>query len=106
MVDSTPGIPTAKFACMLQFSNYDWFMRESQTPFVLRVRYDWKVKKSERLYHFLNDFKPTQSYYADGDAVYSIILHPCMDRSQVVDFIESEVRTVLTYLKDAEEKST
>lgn len=84
------------FGCWLGFSNYDWFSKDSHTPFWLYLKdKDWE--KSEKIYHFLNKFDPKNSYNEDW-SLYGIVLKTGMDKSQIIEHIVNKIKEVLEFL--------
>ena len=89
------------FGGMLRFSSYEWFRRDSNTPIWLRVITENKAQGYDAVYSALNNYNPEHSYFENGEVIYGIILHPGMDRGQIVHSIVSEVRSVLSALRSA-----
>jgi len=87
------------FDCMLRFSDYEWHTRESHTPIIFRIRGE-DSRCNRIIYVALQDYSQKHSYFENDDSLYAIVLKPGMDRNQAIDFIVSEVRTVLSMLQD------
>ncbi len=85
------------FGCMLVFSSYDWFSKDSHTPFWLRIK-DSSWKKSEKIHHFLNQFDPENSYDDNDWSSYGIMLKAGMDRTQIIDHVTKTIKEVLIFL--------
>ena len=85
------------FECSLGFSSYDWFKRNSHTPIWLWIS-PGPSNTLEEIYCALNDCKAEHAYRDNSRAICAIVLRTGMDRSQAVEFIVKEVKTVLTYL--------
>ena len=86
-----------EFGCRLEFSNYDWFSKNSNTPIWLYIQ-DKNWKKSEKIYHFLNNFDSENSYNDQDYSAYGIVLKPGMDKSQIIDHIVNKTKEILEFL--------
>ncbi|WP_415406987.1 PD-(D/E)XK nuclease family protein [Sulfurovum sp. CS9] len=90
------------FGCQLCFSSYDWFAKDSHTPYWLYL-WDEAFEEDKKIYHFLNIFDTENSY--NDYASYGILLQTGMDKNQIVNHIEQTVREVLIYLNENIQKS-
>jgi len=86
-----------EFGCFLHFSTYDWFTKESHTPIWLNIQNsEWN--KSEQILHYLKAFDSQNSYDENSCSSYGIVLKTGMDKSEVVQYIANEVKSVLSML--------
>ena len=92
------------FECSLGFSTYDWFMRKSHTPIWLYITPE-QPTTVDQVYCAISSSHPEDSYRDDSRAVYAIVLQPGMDRTQVVEHIVNEVKTVLEALLVASQEA-
>ena len=90
------------FGCQLSFSSYDWFTKDSHTPFWLYL-WDEEFEEDKKIYHFLNIFDTENSY--NDYASYGILLQTGMDKNQIVNHIQQTVREILIYLNKNIQKS-
>lgn len=86
------------FGCYLSFDGYQWFTRDNQTPIWLNIKIvednTWKL--TEKINHALIYFDSDNSF----DNNYGIVLHPGMDKDQVVNHIVNKVKEVLEHLNN------
>jgi len=87
------------FSCRLGFSSYDWFSKNSHTPIWLYLQ-DGDWKKSEKIYHFLNNFDSKNSYNDKDCSSYGITLKTGMDKSQIINHVVNKTKEVLEFLND------
>ena len=85
------------FGCQLYFSSYRWFTSETSTPIWMEI-FDKNFETSPKIYHFLNNIDPNNSYNEDGSSVYAIELQAGMDKNQSIKHIETTIKEVLTKL--------
>ena len=86
-----------EFGCKLEFSSYDWFSKDSNTPIWLYIQ-DKNWRKSEKIYHFLNNFDSENSYNDKDYSAYGIVLKTGMDKSEIISYITGKVKEILTFL--------
>ena len=91
------------FGCQLCFSNYDWFNKESQTPFYLYIL-DEEFNEDKDIYHFLNAYDKDNAY--DDFASYAITLKAGMDKKEVINHLVTTSKNVLIYLNSKIKKSS
>lgn len=85
--------------CQLKFSSYDWFMKDSHTPFWLRLK-DVDFNHSESIYIALNNIDEENTYLDSDYVSYAIKLNPGMDRDEVIQHIVFKVRDVLIKISE------
>lgn len=86
------------YGCYLCLSSGDWFKRKSHTPIWLFIQTE-DFKKDPLAYCTLADYEPDNAYEDGSKTLYGIVLHPGMDRHQVVQHIVSKVKSVLLELQ-------
>lgn len=83
------------FGCQLCFSNYDWYTKDSQTPYYIYI-WDKDFKEDKNIYHFLTTFDKENTY--NDFASYAITLKAGMDKKEIVNHLVDKSKEVLYYL--------
>jgi len=87
------------FGCQLYFSSYRWFTCKTSTPIWIEI-FDKDFNSSPKIYHFLNNIDPINSFNEDGISVYAIELQTGMDKNQCIKHIELKIKEILTKLNE------